>query len=251
MFIPPPLARALAIAELAAAAPIMAALLFLSAPYGRFARSGWGPVLPASWGWFLMELPSLAVPPILFISGRAWGSTWAWAALAVWEAHYIQRDLIYPFLLRSSRPMPLAVLGMGFAFNLLNAYLNAWWLFRPGAAGLAGTSAFITGVAVFVAGYGINLDSDRVLRELRRGGRMGYAIPQRGLHRLVASPNYLGECIEWMGWALLAGNPAGWAFAAFTLANLLPRALKNLQWYRREFGQAYPASRKAFIPFIL
>ena len=35
------------------------ALLFVTAPYGRFTRAGWGPRLSARWGWVLMETPAL------------------------------------------------------------------------------------------------------------------------------------------------------------------------------------------------
>ena len=36
-------------------------LLFISAPYGRHLRSGWGPLLPKRLGWILMETPALYV----------------------------------------------------------------------------------------------------------------------------------------------------------------------------------------------
>ena len=36
-------------------------LLFISAPYGRHLRSGWGPLLPKRLGWILMEAPALYV----------------------------------------------------------------------------------------------------------------------------------------------------------------------------------------------
>jgi 3-oxo-5-alpha-steroid 4-dehydrogenase 1 len=265
MFIDPGLARILVILQFAAAAAILPLLLFLPAPYGRFSRPGWGPAVKAGQGWFLMELPSALIPALLFLAGGAWRSPYALACLLIWEAHYVQRDLAYPFMIRSTRPMPLAVAGMGFGFNVLNSYLNAWWLFRPEAlsgpsawnAVAAGTAArllspaFIAGAALFILGFAVNLHSDRVLREIRAGGARGYAVPDRGLHKLVASPNYLGELMEWIGWASLASNPAGWAFAAFTLANLAPRALKNLAWYRSTFGDSYPRERKAIIPFIL
>jgi hypothetical protein len=36
----------------------------------------------------------------------------------------------------------------------------------------------------------------------RRPGETGYKIPHGGLFRLVTGANFLGEIIEWGGWAL-------------------------------------------------
>jgi 3-oxo-5-alpha-steroid 4-dehydrogenase 1 len=255
MFAPEEIVRILVIAVFATAAIVFPVLLLVPAPYGRFARKGWGPSLPPNAAWFIMECPSLIVPAWLFLAGRAWTSPFACACLVAWMAHYAQRVLVYPFIIRSGRPMPASVALMGACFNVVNAYVNSWYVFGPERAASAGRSllapSFIAGAAVFIAGYGVNLHSDRVLRNLRRGGKGGYSIPEAGLHRLVASPNYLGEILEWTGWAILAATPAAWAFAAFTAANLVPRAIRNLRWYRAEFGDAYPRERKAVIPFIL
>ena len=44
-------------------------LQFTTAPYGRYARAGWGVPVPARLAWFLQELPSFLVP-LLISLGR-------------------------------------------------------------------------------------------------------------------------------------------------------------------------------------
>jgi len=176
-----------------------------------------------------------------------------WVFLALWEIHYLYRAFVYPFRRRAPGAMPLVVVAAGMLFNLVNGYLNGRWpsRFAPplGLDWLAGP-AFLGGLCLFLAGLTVNLHSDQVLLDLRARGQGGYAIPQRGLHRLVASPNYLGEVIEWTGYAVLTGSPAAAAFAFWTAANLVPRALANLRWYRRTFPE-YPQRRRAIVPFVL
>ena len=40
----------------------------------------------------------------------------------------------------------------------------------------------------------------------------GYHIPQGLFHKSVSSPNYLGEIIEWLGWAILTWSISGLVF---------------------------------------
>jgi hypothetical protein len=40
------------------------------------------------------------------------------------------------------------------------------------------------------------------------------------------------------------------SFLAWTVANLIPRALSHHKWYKKQFAD-YPAGRKAIIPFVL
>ena len=56
--------------------------------------------------------------------------------------------------------------------------------------------------------------------------------------------------LEWIGWAIATWSLAGAAFAVFTVANLLPRALANHRWYRQQFAD-YPVSRRAVFPYWL
>jgi protein-S-isoprenylcysteine O-methyltransferase Ste14 len=70
------------------------------------------------------------------------------------------------------------------------------------------------------------------------------------MYRFVSAPNYLGELIEWTGWAVLTWSAAGATFAFFTAANLVPRALTHHRWYRETFDD-YPPERRAIVPFLL
>ncbi len=225
-------------------------LFFISAPYGRFARSGWGPVLPARLGWVLMEMASPLLFGALFLTG-AQRTPAAWAFLALWEAHYLHRAFLYPLTLANPRPMPASVVGMGAMFNLVNAGTNGYFLFHlaqhPGA--WLADPRFVVGAAFFVLGFVVNRWADAILRALRAPGETGYKVPRGGPYRLVSSPNYLGEIVEWCGWALLTWSVSGLAFAVWTVANLAPRARSTHRWYRSEFPD-YPAERRALLPYL-
>lgn len=80
----------------------------------------------------------------------------------------------------------------------------------------------------------------------------GYKVPHGGLFEYVSAANYLAETVEWLGYAVACWDAslAPWAFAWATLCNLAPRARSHHQWYRAKFKEAYPANRKAFIPFV-
>ena len=74
-------------------------------------------------------------------------------------------------------------------------------------------------------------------------------MPQGRLFRWVSCPNYLGETIEWAGWAIATWSMAGAAFAFWTAANLVPRAVAHHRWYRQKFPD-YPNQRRAILPAI-
>ncbi len=245
--------HALLVAWLVTALAVFVALFRITAPYGRHTRSGWGPTVRSTAGWIVMETPALAGFVAMFaLAARPVGAAGV-AFLALWVGHYGYRALLYPALRRGGdRPMPLAVALMGLTFNLGNAYLNGRWLFAlgpPHGAGWLTDPRFLAGAALFVAGFAAHVHSDRVLATLRRPGETEYRIPSRGLHRLVASPNYFGEIVQWWGWALATWSLPGLAFAVWTTANLLPRARAHRAWYRRTFAD-YPEERRALIPFV-
>ncbi len=245
----------------ALAALVFLALLMVQAPYGRYARSGWGPTVSATWGWVLMELPAVVTPLILFVIGGRYTIA-AITFLTMWQLHYVQRTFIFPFRLRgSARRMPWSVVAMAFCFNIVNGYLNGRVLFTLGPEHPVSwlmSPQFLIGALIFVSGLAINLHSDALLRRLRpadkavapRRGDTTYKIPHSGLFRWISCPNYLGEILEWIGWAIAVGTLAGWSFAVWTAANLVPRAIAHHRWYQQQFSD-YPPERKALIPWLL
>ena len=235
------------------AAATFVALFFVTAPYGRHVRAGWGPLIPARLGWVVMESPAVLLFIGIYAAGDNAQSTAPIALLALWQFHYIGRTFIYPFRLReTARKMPLLIVAMAFLFNCLNAYINARWISHFGnySDDWLGQAYFLGGTALFVVGWLINQHADIVLIRLRKPHESGYSIPRGGLYRWISCPNYLGEILTWCGWAIACWSLAGLAFAVFTTANLLPRALAKHRWYREEFDD-YPASRRALLPFLL
>lgn len=227
-------------------------LSLVVAPYGRHARAGWGPSVPAKLGWVLMEAPASLAFLGFYLAGEDRAEAAPLVMLGLWQLHYVHRAFVFPLRTRSSgKRMPVAIMAAGMGFNVFNAWLNARWIGHLGeyAAGWLADPRFVVGAALFVAGFLLNVWSDSILIGLRKPGEGGYRVPDRGPHRLVAAPNYLGELIEWLAWALLTWSLAGLAFALYTAANLVPRAVAHRRWYRETFPD-YPRERRALIPFV-
>ncbi|MFN2175554.1 MAG: 3-oxo-5-alpha-steroid 4-dehydrogenase [Anaerolineales bacterium] len=169
----------------------------------------------------------------------------------MWETHYLYRSFIYPFTLQEKdKRMPYAILLSAFFFNIINGTINGSYVFTISGGypnDWFSDMRFILGFSLFAVGLITNILSDRILRNLRAPGETGYKIPTGGLFRWVSCPNYLGEIVEWTGWAIATWSISGLAFAVWTGANLIPRALSHHKWYRNNFPE-YPDERKALIP---
>lgn len=243
--------NSLTVGWLALAVVTFSALLYVAAPYGRHIRSGWGPTTDHRLGWMIMEAPAALVFAACLAVGTQTHTITAWVFAGLWEAHYVHRAFIYPWSLRSAgRRMPIVVALLALVFNSTNAYLNGRYLFTFSGGyppGWLGDPRFLAGLAAFLTGYVINRQADHTLRQLRQPGECDYKVPQGGLYRWVSCPNYLGEIVEWTGWAVMTWSRPGLAFAVWTFANLAPRAHANHRWYR-EHLPGYPPTRKALVP---
>jgi len=232
---------------------IFVSLLFIPAPYGRHIKSGWGPSVNSKLAWVIMEAWSPLIFAACFILGKAPFSITSAAFLLMWEAHYIHRAFIYPFSLKNSHDkMPLSVVISGIFFNLMNAWLNGYFVFTLSGGypdQWLADPRFLAGAAIFISGFVINRHADYTLARLRKPGETGYKIPYGGLYRWISCPNYFGEILIWTGWALATWSLAGLSFALWTIANLAPRAMSHHAWYHQHFVD-YPTDRKALVPGI-
>ena len=233
------------------------------APYGRFASLSdarfYGPPINAKAAWVFQESLALVAPCGLLVShamAPAWSASWqSCALLCMFITHYAYRAFVFPFRIRGGKPMPIGLCFLAAAFCLANGYLQgrAWTAFDVIEASNSSDAfnlAFAGGTLLWALGFFINLDSDHRLRTLRRPGETGYKIPRGGAFELVSGANYLGEIIEWIGYAIASGGrlPAV-AFAFFTFANTAPRAHHHHLWYLEKFDD-YPKTRRAVFPYV-
>ena len=236
---------------------VFIALYFVKAGYGMFRTSSWGISVNNKLAWMLMEAP------VFIIMFWLWGRSGVGFALPVYfffllfQLHYLQRAFIFPFLLKGNSRMPIAIMAMAVLFNILNGLMQAGGVFYFAQDGLYSEGytyllrpQSLLGITLFFVGMGINLHSDHVIRHLRKPGDTKHYLPNRGLYKQVTSANYLGELIEWIGFAVLTSSPAAWVFVWWTFANLVPRADAIYRRYREEFGTEAVGNRKRIIPFI-
>ena len=231
-------------------------LYFINAGYGVFRTKEWGLSINNKLAWVLMEAPAFLTMVVIWYTSGCPLMAPQVVLLGLFLLHYFQRSFIFPLLLSGRSTMPVAIMFSGILFNVINGIMQGgalYWFpqeaYQEGWSYLTHTSAII-GFIVFFIGMAINLHSDHVIRSLRKPGDTRHYLPQKGMYRYVTSANYLGEIIEWTGFAIIAGSLAAWVFVWWTAANLVPRAHAIHMKYRSEFGDKAVGNRKRIIPFI-
>jgi steroid 5-alpha reductase family enzyme len=229
-------------------------LLKVTAPYGRHTKKSWGPLIDNRLGWFIMESPALFVFLFFLIQWGNFRNPTVLIAFILWVSHYFHRAILFPIRIKTyGKKMPVVIMLFAVVFNLINGFVNGYWLGK-----LAPDLSFkgidylriIIGIFLFTGGFIINQYHDRILIRLRKSSKNGYKIPYGGLFRFISCPNFLGEIIEWGGFALLVWSLPALSFLIWTFVNLVPRAIDHHRWYKKNFAD-YPPERKAIIPFIL
>lgn len=229
-------------------------LLFVNAPYGRYISNKWGLLINNKIGWFLMELPALAVFVFFFLFKSEQKNVVVWLFFAFWTFHYSYRSLLYPFITRtSSKKIPFLIVLFAIFFNSVNGFLNGYYFshIKPFyEISWLWDIRFISGTLMFFIGMIINRSADKYLISLRKPGETGYKIPDGKLFKYISCPNHAGEMLQWIGFAVLTWSLPAVSFSIWTIANIFPRSISNHKWYLANF-EDYPKDRKVVIPFIL
>ncbi|KAK3591281.1 hypothetical protein CHS0354_004329 [Potamilus streckersoni] len=246
------LALAYLMMGLSALVPLAAGL---RAPYGRYTRKGWGPLLDSRTAWFIQELPAFAIPMILLIFTDCSQLKYLpnKIVLGIYLLHYVHRVFIYPALMKSGQVSTLMVFLAAVFFCILVGYTQGGFLLCHADFGhdWYRTPTFYVGIMLQLTGMAINIYSDHILRSLRKPGETSvYKIPRGGLFEYVSGANFFGEILEWFGYALATWSFQGVALFVSTACNIGPRAFQHHRYYKEKFDD-YPAKRKALIPLII
>ncbi|MBQ1650879.1 MAG: 3-oxo-5-alpha-steroid 4-dehydrogenase, partial [Paludibacteraceae bacterium] len=177
---------------------VFVCLYFVEAGYGKMISEKWGPAINNKAAWVVMECPVFFVMLYLWATSER---TWEVAPLVmflIFQTHYFQRSFIFPMLLKGKSKMPIFIMLMGVTFNLINGYIQGYWIFYLSPADMYTidwflTPMFIIGTCIFIAGICINLHSDHVIRNLRKPGDTKHYLPKDGMYKYVCSANYFGE----------------------------------------------------------
>lgn len=244
------------VAMSAIAVVVFVALFFVDAGYGKFYDKKWGPAVNNKLGWVLMESPVFFAMLLLWLLSDRRTDLVRLAFLFLFELHYFHRSFVFPLRLRGNSVMPLSIIVMGMTFNVLNALMQGGWIFYLSPidyypADWLTDPRFIIGFLIFISGMFVNIQSDDIIRNLRKEGDTQHYLPKQGMFRYVTSANYFGEFIEWVGFAILTWSWAGAVFALWTFANLAPRASRIYDKYKVDFAEELDTKKtKRIIPFI-
>ena len=222
--------------------------LIFKAPYGKHSTKKWGKTIDNKTGWFLMELPALVTCPLIYFIAVEEISL-SIGFIFIWITHYFNRTIIYPLRIKTKgKKIPIAIVASAFFFNLINGFLNGYFISLINFESLSFTY-IISGLLMFIIGFYVNVSSDNKLIKLRTNQK-DYVIPKGGLFNYVSCTNFLGEIIEWLGFAIMTLNLGSTSFLIWTICNLIPRSKAHHKWYKENF-EKYPTTRKAVIPYLL
>ncbi|KAI0833408.1 3-oxo-5-alpha-steroid 4-dehydrogenase-domain-containing protein [Trametes gibbosa] len=176
--------------------------------------------------------------------------------------HFFKREFETVFVHRFSHgTMPFFnVFKNSGHYHILSGVLLAYSIYSPT---FAANSPYIRGtirenpnflwscLAVWLFAELSNLHTHVTLRNLRPPGTTARAIPRGYGFALVSCPNYFFETVAWTVIAVMTGSYAAWLFMVVSTYQMVVWAAKKHRNYKKEFGKAYPANRKAMFPFVL
>jgi steroid 5-alpha reductase family enzyme len=98
----------------------------------------------------------------------------------------------------------------------------------------------VLAIVVYALGTVIHLTADLQKKRFKAKPAMEGLLLDQGLWRYSRHPNYFGDLLVYIGWALFAANPWAWLSPAMNLAQYAFDAIpKNEKWAAERYGQAW------------
>ncbi|KAF7313241.1 S5A-REDUCTASE domain-containing protein [Mycena kentingensis (nom. inval.)] len=210
--------------------------------------------------------PTIYYLPHVFYRTEVEHSALQKSIFAMVMLHFLKREIETLFLHRFSHAtMPLFnIFKNSGHYHILAGIFLAYDLYRPGfsQSAVAGTwldNPATLRLAVLRREYPqfaqlSNLHNHITLRRLRPAGTSTRAVPTGygfSWPFALACPNYFFELVAWSTITLMTGSLAAGLFLGVSFVQILAWAQKKHRAYKKEFGDKYSRSRKAFIPFLL
>ena len=209
------------------------AVTFLLEP-GTSVRQAVAGILVGAW--------ALRLSSHIFIRHRGRGEDFRYAAWRKsWGRYFVVRSFFQVFMLQGTLMILVA-----WPVILINH-----------AAGPEFGALDYAGLAVWLAGFGIEAAADRQLRQFKRNPSNKGRIMTRGLWAASRHPNYFGEALMWWGiFGLALSVPTGWtAVIGPATITLLLRCVSGVPLLEKKYKgnedfEAYARRTNAFIPWF-
>ena len=132
----------------------------------------------------------------------------------------------------------------------LSGLLIAYFTYAPTAPAAGDVAPWITltGLALFVLGEVGNGYTHAVFRGLRSRDGQDRGIPRGIGFDWVTSPNYMFECVAWVGLCLVTISWSTVVFTVVAAVQMAAWAKQREKRYRKTFGDKYKKKRYALIP---
>merc|ERR1719167_2180662 len=96
-------------------------------------------------------------------------------AILCFVAHYANRTIVFPLMLKGGKPTPIFVMFSALSFCCMNGYIQMRSLTKYIIVDLDATA--LLGFIIWLTGMALNIHSDHILRNLRAPGETTYKIP--------------------------------------------------------------------------
>ena len=226
-------------------------------PYGRHDNNQFIKIIKnPKLSWLIMEAPSFLIPLYVIHYSTPRNLTYFSTNiifLIPFMLHYFHRAFIYSMKIRTSS-MPILTIILAVCYTSFNGYLQSSFMLALTDLHLsnAGFIRYVIGMCIFFLGMYINMHADYYLIEMSKNKKQKgqYFIPRGFLFEFISCPNFFGESLEWLGYAIATWTVCGWLFFIQTSLTILPRGYHHHKFYKQKF-EDYPPQRKAVIPFVL